>query len=1048
MKSPIQLFLLLMVVGLVWTDPVGAQDRPHSGSLKEVSGVIVDEEGNPAVGASVFVAEREGVGTMADGQGRFKIAVAQGSILTVSYVGYTDQSIKVTKDTRDWFVQLVPDENFLEDAIVVGYGVQKKESIVGAVSSVSSEQLSNTGTQNLASALSGKVSGLLMTTETGAPGQDNAAILLRGLSSFKASSPLVMVDGVERSMSDLNPAEVQSISILKDASATAVFGAKGANGVIIVTTKTGSEGRAKMHVRADMGVKTPLLIPEHVGSVKTLEMANVAMKNDRSFSALYPQSEINRYITGENPYRYPDNDWYQLMMRKMAPAFNASFDISGGNKKVKYYAIASYYHDGSLLKQVNFNGPVKFTSDRINFRLNLTANLTRSTELNVKFGGSVTINNQPTGETNGGIFNTMYMATGAKYPAFWPEDIYSTYPDPNYPDAHGIRLADNAGQNYKNPYIFILNSQWRQTSTYRLFSDLVLNQKLDFITKGLSAKATVSLTSAYSRESQNGSQTYPYWSIDWNRYDLGVADIWNSSRSDVTSVFVDPPLSVTEDNSAKNFSFLHYIEGALNYARKFGQHDVTGMFVYNQRQLNEGVASPHRNQSFVGRVTYNYGNKYLFEGNLGVTGSEQFAPKYRYGVFPSVAVGYMISQEKFWKRAIPWWNTMKVRFSWGLVGSDNATSGFLYYTTYNLVNYSVYGKHYAEGAAANEGARWETADKKDWGFEMGFLKDRLSVNVDLFDEYRYDILMPPVITPLVGTQFKDANYGAMKKHGMDIDILWRESLTSGWHYSVGLLVGLNENRIVKYADIPYNPEYKKYAGTPSMSQRSGSTLIDDNYFQTIDEIHGYPAYTSSWNNLVPGVYKFMDYKPDGILSDQDLHVIPGSSYPPCSYSINLSFGYKGFILRTVGTGTIGKYIRYTRGYIIPFLSGDLTVHKSQLDYWSPSNRDSAYPALTFNDQMYSWAGGSSNYPGYDLSLKDYTWRKSDYFNLSELYLGYKFDGKKLRQRLGIDSLTISLTCNNLFIITALGEGNPQLHNTATSYYPLVRTTKLGLNLNF
>ena len=265
---------------------------------------------------------------------------------------------------------------------------------------------------------------------------------------------------------------------------------------------------------------------------------------------------------------------------------------------------------------------------------------------------------------------------------------------------------------------------------------------------------------------------------------------------------------------------------------------------------------------------------------------------------------------------------------------------------------------------------------------------------------------------------------------------------------IGLLVGLNENRIVKYADIPYNPEYKKYAGTPSMSQRSGSTLIDDKYFQTIDEIHGYPAYTSSWNNLVPGVYKFMDYKPDGVLSDEDLHVIPGSSYPPCSYSINLSFGYKGFIFRTVGTGTIGKYIRYTRGFIIPFLSGDLTVHKSQLDYWSPSNRDSAYPALSFNDQMYSWAGGSSNYPGYDLSLEDYTWRKSDYFTLSELYLGYKFDGKRLRQRLGIDALTISLTCNNLFILTNLGEGNPHLHNTATSYYPLVRTTKLGLNLNF
>ena len=1052
MKSPFKILLLLTVLYCALSGTAWAQGQ-NSAKTYSVRGTVVDEGGMPAVGASILVVGRTGMGTVADEKGAFSITVPAGSVLAVSYVGYAEQTRTINRDVLDWFVQLEVDENFLEDAVVVGYGTQKKESIVGAISSVSSEQLSNTGTQDLKSALSGKVSGLLMTNPSGAPGsrEVSSSMMLRGLSTFSGSnSPLVMVDGVERSLDDLNPDEVQSISVLKDASATAVFGSKGANGVIIVTTKSGSEGRAKMHVRADYGVTSPLYLPAHINAETTLNMANIAYRNDQSYSAQYAENIIQQYRDGSNPWRYPDTDWYRMMMRPIAPSYNASFDISGGSKKIKYYALGSYYHDDSLLRQVNFNGPVTFESDRINYRLNMTAALTKTTELSLRFGGSVTITSQPSGTTQGGVFNTMYMSTGLKYPAYWPEDIYELYPDPNYPDAHGVRLSNNAGQNYENPYRYVSDSQWNQYTTYRILSDLVLNQKLDFITKGLSAKAMISLTSTFERTSQTGSQTVPRWDIDWNRYDAGVADIWNSSSSDVTQVYVTPPLSVSQSMTANSVGFVHYIEGALNYARKFGHHDVTAMTVYNQRQYNSGTSSPHRNQSLVGRVTYNYMQKYLFEANIGITGSEQFAPQYRYGIFPSVAVGYTISREKFWKRALPWWNTMKVRFSWGLVGSDSSTSGFLYYTAYGTVSSKVYGSntYYREGSAANNAARWETADKKDLGFEMGFFKDRLNLNVDLFDEYRYDILMSPVVTPLVGVQFKDTNSGSLKKHGIDIDLLWRDSLKNGWHYSVGVLVGLNENRIIKYADIPYNPEYKKYAGTPVNSQRTGSTLVDDKYFQNINQIHGYPAYTASWTNLIPGVYKFMDYKPDGILSDEDLHVLAGSSYPPCSYSLNFSLGYKGFTFRAVGTGTAGKKIQFKRGYIIPFLSGDLTVHPAALDYWTPTNRLAAAPTPTFLDQMYAWAGGNSNHPGFNLALGDYTWRNSDYFNIQELYFGYKFDGKKLRQRLGIDGLTVSLTANNFWMFTNLIEGNPQIHNTATSYYPLTRTTKLGVSINF
>lgn len=1029
-----------------------AQDQSSAKTIL-VKGTVVDEEGLPAIGASVVAVGHTGLGVVVDEKGSFSLDVPEGCTVSISYVGYAEESRRITRNVLNWYVQLSLDENFLEDAVVVGYGVQKKESVVGAISTVSSDQLSNTGSQNLTSALSGKVSGLLMTTPTGAPGLDETTMMLRGVSSFSEGNngPLVMVDGVEREMSDLNPDEVQSISVLKDASATAVFGSKGANGVILVTTKKGHEGRAKMHAKAEYGLKSPLNLPTFIGSVPTIEMANVAMKNDQSFSSLYSDAIIEKYRSGSDPYRYPDIDWHKELLNDVAPTYNASFDISGGTKRVKYYAMGSYYHEGSLLKQLNNNGPVKYTSDRINYRLNLDASLTRTTDLSMRFGGSVTINNSPmNGDlgNNGQIFNEMYMASGSVYPVYWPADIFEMYPDPNYPNADELRLASSGGQSYSNPARWLLYDIWNQTTKYRILSDLVLNQKLDFITKGLSAKVMVSLTSSYNRQSQRAYSKDPEWAIDWNRFDLGETDIWNSTAEDVTSVYVTPPLAVTQSTSASGVVFSHYIEAALNYARKFGRHDVGATAVYNQRQVNRGAASPSRNQSVVGRFTYNWRNTYLLEANLGVTGSEQFAPEYRYGFFPSVAAGYAISKEKFWKKAMPWWSTMKVRFSWGLVGNDATTTDFLYYATYSLVDYSNFGKHYMEGAAANGGARWETADKKDLGFEMGFLKDKLTVNVDLFDEYRYDMLMSPIVTPLVGVAFKDTNSGALKKHGIDIDVLWRHTFKNSLFYSVGAMVSLNENRIVKYADIPYNPQYKKVAGTPTLSQRSGSTLVDDKYFQNINQIHGYPSYTSSWNNLVPGVYKFLDYLPEGSINDADLHVVHGSSYPPCSYSMNLALGYKGFTFKMVGVGTIGKYIQYKRAYMIPFLGGDLSVHEAQLDYWSPVNRDAAAPVLTYSDQMYSWAGGVSTVPGYDLALEGYTWRNSDYFNIAELYLGYKLSGNRLQQHMGIDNLTISLTCNNLYMFTGLLEGNPQVHNTSTSYYPLMRTVTLGLNVNF
>lgn len=529
-----------------------AQGSQETAKNVTVSGTVVDELGLPAIGASVIVLGRTGMGTVTDEKGSFSISVPVGCTLSVSYIGYTDQKKTVESEMLDWYVELAPDTNYLEDAVVVGYGVQKKESIVGSISSVLSDQLSNTGTQNIMSALSGKVSGLLTTTTSGRPG-GTTTMMIRGLSTFQDNSePLVIVDGVERSMDEIDPNEVQSISVLKDASATAVFGSKGANGVVMVTTKAGLEGRAKMHVRAEMGGKSAINLPSHIDPVTTILMRNIAYKNDRSFASQYSDYVTQMYGTGAQPYRYPNENWYEIMMREFAPSYNASFDITGGNKRLKYYAMASYYHDTSILKQVNTNGPVNWDANRINFRLNLDANLTNTTTLSLRAGGSIKVSNNITSNNEGGLFNQMYMWSGFDVPAYYPADIYSNYPDPNYPDASGIRLANT-------PYQFIAKSQWEQQTTYTVMTDLVLNQKLDFITQGLSAKAMVSITNSYYRISTKGDHVEPVWTIDWSRYDLGEADIWNNDQANSSEVFEEQPFKVTQGTSPEDIRFTYYL---------------------------------------------------------------------------------------------------------------------------------------------------------------------------------------------------------------------------------------------------------------------------------------------------------------------------------------------------------------------------------------------------------------------------------------------------------------------------------------------------------
>ena len=1040
---------VLLLLFAVTAEPAaaGEQDSGKQQPTIQAKGRVVDTNGIAIAGAAVTVKGGSTGGTISDAQGAFTLRVRKGDVLHVSFLGFQAREIAVT-DASPLTIRLAEETHQVEDVVVVGYGVQKKESVLGAISQVNNEQLVNSGTTNITNAIAGKLSGVTTIQTGGQPGNNDANIFIRGVSSWNGSTPLVLVDGVERSFADIDPNEVASLSVLKDASATAVFGAKGANGVIIVTTRTGSTGKPKMNISLSYGLDFPTMIPDHIGSAQTAELLNVALKNAQSYGSMIPQWQIDEYARPSsriNSIRYPDNDWFDIAMRRCAQTINANYNVSGGSQRVKYFLSLGYSHEGSIFKDFSEWSNANFRYDRINYRSNLDFDVTRSTKLSVKVGGVLGIKDTPTDKTVSGMFNMMYSASPMMYPAYYPAWVLEEIPDTDYPDASGGRLSSPRTAYFGNIRTSLSTGEFEQTTDNKLYTDINFEQKLDFITKGLSVKANVSLSTYYSRISQTATNSNPTFYIDWNRYDAGDGNPWIYSAAS-EHVYENTPYAVTRGAMQNNYYVTFYWEGALNYNRTFGDHTVTALALFNQRENVKGTAFPYHSQGVVGRVTYDYKHKYLFECNLGYTGSEQFSPENRYGFFPSVAIGWVPSQERFWKEAMPWWSKLKIRYSDGLVGSDSG-SRWLYFS-----DYVKGGDSYIyEGAAANAVAQWEEARKRDLGIEMGWLNNRLTLNLDLFDEKRTNMLVKPNVTMLVGTSYKEVNRGSMKKHGIDIELGWADKTPTGFGYNLTAMVSLNENRITNYEDAPYAPEYQKTAGKPYKGQTDGVSIVDSGYFESIDDIHNYPAYTTDWNFVNVGAYKYLDYSADGRLSVEDLHAIAGSQYPPVVCSFRAGFDYKGFEFSMLWYANLGKWVEYNKSWEIEFNKGDYRITHSQLDYWRPDNRDANHATLVYGGTsghpMYMWAGGSGD-AGAKMMLEGRTWRKADYLSLREVYLAYTFNAKRLRQKVGFRSLSLYLTANNLLTFTPLIEGDPASTTFTTGFYPQMTSLKLGVKIGF
>ena len=1053
--------LLLLIFGMTLLTAVSnAADQQRT-----IRGKVIGETGDPIPGVTVVV-KGTTVGTVTDMEGNFTLNVpANATILSVSFVGMTTQELPIGTQ-NEFNVTLKEETRGLEEVVVVGYGTQKKESVVGAITQVNNESLMQAGETTITNAISGKLSGVLTIQRDAEPGSESADIYIRGLSSWNGSAPLVLVDGVERDFASMNPAEINTISVLKDASATAVFGAKGANGVIVVTTKRGQLGKPRMSFTGAYGLQIPTRIPPHIDAYTTMQMYNVAMMNKADFANLKSEAELQEWKSPSSPLKamqYPDVNWFEVCTRAFAPVTNENLNISGGTDFTKYFLSFGHQYTGDIFvgtKDGYYD--MRYYNHRFNYRINLDFDLTKSSLLSMNVGGVLNLKNNP----NSANWRDLYSTGGIQAPAYYPAWVLEQVPDLDYPDATGDRFAYPRGEYTGSPYYSFNSGQFNKELGSTLFTDLIFKQQLDFITKGLSVGGKIALSTYYRNRQVTASQTYPQYILYFERIGVdangdGKVDQnpwFRQNPAEGTSTYAITPLDVNTSGLQGGYYSDLYYEISANYARSFGNHNVSALALFNRQQQDRGTDFPYYNEGLVGRLTYDFSRKYLLELNVGYTGSERFAPDNRFGFFPSAALGWVVSDEEFFRNAVPWMNRLKLRYSDGFVGSDYARSRWLYNSSYFTDN----AGYIHEDMMANTKAQWELAHKRDIGFEMGLFKNLISLTVDLFDEYRSRMLLTPKSTTmLIGQSFKEINLGKVKKHGIEAELEFRKRTTTDFEYWVRGVFGWNENRVIFKDDPPAYPDHMKLAGKPLTEmlnveysleglEINGVELTGTGYYTTVDDIHNNVSPIALDKNYV-GDYKYLDYNSDGIINTLDKHPIKGLTYPPITYSFSGGFTWRNLTFNILFAGNQGKYVQYNQAWEIEFIKGDLRVHSSQLDYWTPTNQDAMHATMHYSGSSSQdnlvWGGGEAD-RGYQTIIENRYFRNASYLRLKDVYLGYTVRSKVLNKALSISDFEIYLSGNNLMTWTPLIEGDPEATNFYQGYYPQMTTVRAGIKVNF
>lgn len=819
-----------------------------------VKGKVLDANDEPLIGAAIVLKGNTNVGTVADFDGNFTLEVPnRNSVLTVSYLGMTPQDVKVNGRTMI-VVVLREDTEVLDEVVVVGYGQQKKASVVGAITQTSSKVLERAGgVSDLGSALTGNLPGVVTTASTGMPGEEDPQIVIRGASSWNNSAPLILVDGIERPMSGIDVNSVESISVLKDASATAVYGVKGANGVILITTKRGKEGKATINAGGSMALKMPSKLPNKLDSYDAFQLRNDAVEYELgltpdSWMYMMSQEQMNKYRNPANQAeaeRYPNIDWADWMFKDYAFSENANVSVSGGTRFVKYYAAIDYQHEGDLFKEYD-NGrgyQTTYGYNRVNMRSNLDFQLTKTTLLKTNLSGSHGVKQGPRTDYEYNIWGSAYSTP--------PNVFYPQYSDGTW----GYDPINNANNSVAQ---LALAGQNTRTTT-RLTTDFTLEQKLDFIVKGLSAKASISWDNVFYEQNRGVNSTdqalYKYINPETG------AVSYNPSQGSHNFDFHEQVNWIAEggaiDNNATERHL--YYSAQIDYNNTFGNHTVGAMGLFSRQERAKGSIVPNYREDWAFRVTYNYANKYFLEYNGAYNGSDKFSADNRFVFFNSGAIGWMLSEEKFMKK-IKFLDMLKLRASYGEIGNDvigdewDTTRRWLYMDQWEtggniatgLYNVASPYTFYRQKTVGYTDIHWEVVRKFNFGIDYSFLDGLFAGNIEIFRDKRSDILisgsdraMPSYFGGIVSAPW--INMGKVKNRGYELELRINKTLRNSLHLWANMNMTHAVNEIIEADDPELLPDYQKDAGK-SIGQTH--TYVDHGYTQTMDDIYGSTAFES------------------------------------------------------------------------------------------------------------------------------------------------------------------------------------------------------------
>ena len=1004
-----------------------------------VKGTVVNEQQEPIFGAAIVLKSDKTIGTISDMDGKFSLQVSSSNAtLVVSYLGMETQEVELKGKTTVQ-VKLKDVDLKLDEVVVVGFGQQKKESLVGAITQTSGKVLERAGgVSSVGAALTGNLPGVVTMQSSGLPGEEDPKIIIRGSSSWNSSDPLILVDGIERPMSGVDITSVESISVLKDASATAVFGVKGANGVILITTKRGKEGAAKIDVSANMTIKAPSKLPNKLDSYDALMARNVAIENElslmpESWSYIKPQSVINKYRYPANATeaeRYPNVDWQDVLFKDYATSYNVNMNVSGGNSFVKYFTSADFVHEGDILEEWDNgrNYQSGYGYNRLNVRSNLDFQITKTTQFKVNLSGSSGVKKSPWNQTNSSDWAVAQQWAGAYNIA--PDVFLPQYADGSWGFYPSISNVSNSAANLALAGVMTTNNT-------RIATDFVLQQDLKFITKGLNFRGSISWDNAFVEFNRGINDLYNDAQLKWIDPTTGNATYKKEYENNNKFDFMQSVLWTTNGGTVQNNSTLRNMnyQMQLNWARDFGKHSVSAMGVFSREERATGSQIPFFREDWVFRTTYNYASKYFVEYNGAYNGSEKFSEANRFAFFNSGALGWMITEEKFMK-SLRFIDMLKVRASYGEIGDDNVNNRWMYMDQWAYGGNSSLDVNngrspytwYRESTVGNPDVHWEIVKKTNLGADYSFLGGLFAGSVEVFRDNRRDILVnggDRAVPPYYGTTPATANLGKVKTEGYELELRINKVLANKMRLWANLSMTHAKNTILEKDDPALYAAYQKSAGFSIDQNRA---YVDAGFVNNYDEVFGSVAHDKTDNHKLPGDYYIIDYNGDGIIDNKDNIPYGYSGSPQNTYNATFGFEWKGFSVfaQFYGVNNVTRVVNLTS------FGSKLNTVYDMGTWWADDHNNADVTTPRWNSTPTYNEGTQYMFDG-------------SYVRLKNAEIAYTFNGGFIKA-LGLNNLRIFLNGNNLWVWSKMPDDRESNFAGAGSQgaYPTMRRYNFGI----